>query len=70
MRGENMDIKKLYNDVFNEDGTVKLCGRNACKALIMACQEKFGDNINFGNTNTGMMNVENIQKYIHSNHID
>jgi hypothetical protein len=50
-----------YKKVFDEDGEIRLCGREACKDLIMACEEKYAQ-IDFGNTQTGMMNVENIKK--------
>ena len=51
-----------YNKVFDEQGNVKACGREACMDLINMCkvQEPSTD---FGNPLTGMMNVENIQKF-------
>ena len=60
------EILKLYNVVFTEDGQIKACGRENCKKLIVACEQ---DNINnphidFGNSDTGFMNVENIKNYI------
>jgi hypothetical protein len=60
-------VEKLYNNVFDVNGEIKLCGRNRCKDLIFACQEKFGKDIDFGSISTGMMNVENIKKYVKSN---
>ena len=50
-----------YKKVFDEDGDIKACGREACKALIRECEDKWPD-IDFGNSETGMMNVENIKK--------
>jgi len=51
-----------YNKVFDEQGKVKACGREACIDLINMCkvEEPLTD---FGNPLTGMMNVENIQKF-------
>ena len=49
----------LYNKCFNEDGTVKACGREACKQLIRACMEQ-DPTKDFGNPDTGMMHVQNI----------
>ena len=56
------ELKQSYDRVFNEDGTVKLCGREACKDLIIAMQSKF-PGINFGNPVHGIMNITNIQTY-------
>jgi hypothetical protein len=47
--------------VFDEDGNIKVCGREACKALIRECEDRCPD-IDFGDSETGMMNVENIKK--------
>ena len=55
-----------FNKVFNEDGTIKVCGREACKELILACQEASSEPIDFGNPETGMMNVANIQRFMRS----
>ena len=56
------ELKQLYDRIFNEDGTVKLWGREACKDLIIAMQSKF-PGVNFGNPVHGIMNVEEILKY-------
>lgn len=52
----------LYNEVFNSDGSVKPCGRDVCKFLISYLSDKYPD-VDFGNTDTGYMNIENIKKY-------
>lgn len=54
-------MMEKYNKVFDENGDIKACGRDACKQLILACMEKWPD-IDFGNPETGIMNVENIKK--------
>lgn len=59
----NQEINKFfeyYNRVFDSNGNILLCGREACKDLIiagLAVNEK-GD---FGNISTGMMNVSEIK---------
>ena len=50
-----------YSKVFNGNGDIKACGREACKELIIACMDKY-PGVNFGDPDTGMMNVENIKK--------
>lgn len=48
----------IYKTVFDTDGNVKLCGRQRCKNLIhYANSIKQGD---YGNEDTGFMNVPNI----------
>lgn len=57
------DFLNKYDEVFNEDGSIKLCGREKCKDLIIAAMA-LSNNSNtnyFGNEKTGMMNVPNIQ---------
>lgn len=49
-----------YNKVFDENGDPRLCGREACKELILMCEENMGHKGLFGNIETGFMNVENI----------
>lgn len=56
------DIKILYKAVFAEDGSIKACGREACKKLISACLDMKPDG-DFGNLDTGVMNVENIKEF-------
>ena len=41
------EFEKIYEDVFNLDGPIKMCGREACKY--------------FGNPKTGILMIENIQ---------
>lgn len=48
-----------YNNVFDTNGNVKLCGRDACIALIDVCN-KIIPNGNYGDNLTGMMNTSNI----------
>lgn len=59
------DIKKLYVEVFDENGNVRLCGREKCKELIMVCQLKWPD-IDFGDITSGFMNVDNIKFFVNN----
>lgn len=53
-------FNELYPEVFNEDGSVKSCGRAVTSKLI-----SFANNIqptmDFGDSNTGFMNIDSIQ---------
>lgn len=57
------NILKQYKVVFNDDGTVKNCGREECKKLIIMLNKTFL-NKKFGNEDTGFMNVSNINETI------
>ncbi len=54
-------LKLLYDQVFNSDGSVKNCGKDKCIELICALKDKCVG-IDFGNQNTGMMNIREIRK--------
>ncbi|MBR1454839.1 MAG: hypothetical protein IJ593_09410 [Lachnospiraceae bacterium] len=49
----------LYREVFTDDNTVKACGREKCKQLIAECN-RIKPGTDFGNIETGYMNVVNI----------
>lgn len=53
-------MKELYDVVFDKNGEIKTCGREACKKLILAC-EALKPGVNYGNSQTGFMNIENIK---------
>jgi hypothetical protein len=55
-----------YKKVFNEDGTVKACGRYECIKLISLCEEHANNKNHFGSTDTGFMDVNAIKKYINN----
>ena len=57
------DILELYNEVFDKNGSVKLCGREKCIDLIRALSNKYPEE-NFGDTESGFMNVNVIKKYM------
>lgn len=57
------NLMDLYNNVFDEAGKVKACGRTACSELINACSS-LDNSIDFGNSETGIMNVDNIKDFI------
>ena len=60
------DLKHQYNVVFDEDGNVKACGRKACSKLIELCEMATNGQMDFGNKETGMMNVELIKLTVSS----
>ena len=45
--------------VFNEDNSVKACGRTKCIELIQ-CAKKLNSDLDFGSIETGIMNVDNL----------
>lgn len=54
-----MPFDELADLVFTNDGHVKACGRDACKALITRLEEMHGlPAKKFGNVETGILNVE------------
>lgn len=49
-----------YNEVFNQDGTVKNCGRSKCSELI-----EIGNRISYstcGNATSGIMDIEELHR--------
>lgn len=57
------EIIEAYKKVFDEDGNVQLCGREKCKNLIRILKQQIPE-VNFGDEETGFMNIENIKKYV------
>ena len=49
------ELSYLYNKVFDEEGNMRVCGRNCCKNLISALNSLSG--IEVGNLDTGFMCV-------------
>lgn len=60
---KNIEIIKLYKEIFDSEGNVRAVGREKCKKLISLLSEANKD-IDFGNEETGFMNVENIKNFI------
>jgi hypothetical protein len=56
-----MDMAKLYERVFDNEGNIKACGREACKELILACEAKTGEVGKYGDSETGWMNPDAIK---------
>lgn len=50
----------LYKQVFNNDGGVKLCGRDVCKELILLSNQ-IEPSVNHGNVNTGFIEIKAIR---------
>ena len=58
------DFRTLFHNVFDDNEEVKLCGREACKALIIAMEEAFPGE-SFGNRETGFMDIFKIKRFYH-----
>ena len=52
---------EIYAKVFNEDGSIKNCGRTVCIQLISLAKQ-LGTDADYGNTDTGFINIEPMQK--------
>lgn len=50
-----VEFKALYNKCFNEDGSVKTCGRDACKKLIKFLNRNY--TAQYGDEESGYMNI-------------
>ena len=50
-----VEFEALYKECFNEDGSVKACGRDACKKLIKFLNRNSTDR--YGDEEKGYMNV-------------
>ena len=53
---------ECYNEVFDKNNNVTACGRDKCRKLIIFC-EGINKEIDFGDSLTGMMNIENIVNF-------
>lgn len=51
---------EAYEAVFDENGDVRKCGRDACIKLIELCEQK-NHMLYFGDLETGFMEKENIK---------
>lgn len=66
-KGDNSDMTieerflEYYREVFTDDNKVRACGRDKCRKLIEAAKE-INNNEKYGNTSTGLMNIDNIIK--------
>lgn len=60
LRGKlSKETQSQYDIVFYKNKEQKVCGRDNCIKLIELLQKEFPKN-NFGNTETGFMNLENM----------
>ncbi len=60
---EKLEI--AYNEVFDAQGNIRACGREACIALIEECK-KVESYIYFGDVKTGHMQIEAIKQLVQS----
>jgi len=56
-----MNILDLYNEVFDKAGNIKNCRREKCKSLMRECEKATGKEGNFGDMDTGMMNIKAVK---------
>lgn len=54
---------EIARKVFNADGSIRLCGRDAVSALIEAA-EQIDSTRNFGDKEIGRMNVDTIRELL------
>ena len=55
------ELRQKYDEVFDEDGKIKACGREKCKDLIQVCTMIAPMGI-YGDQKTGFLNEEGIKK--------
>lgn len=48
-----MSFREVYEAVFDTDGNIKACGREACKRLIIYIKDRFHATV--GNISTGFI---------------
>ena len=58
----NVSFEIEYNRVFDENGDVRLCGRDACRALMLKMEECFPDE-KFGNVDTGFIDILKVRRF-------
>ena len=56
---EIKNLKAAYNAVFDENGEIKACGRDACVNFISLMKKYSSKNI--GDINTGILDVDTIK---------
>lgn len=54
----------VAHKVFNDDGTIRVCGRDSVRALIEAA-ESIDPTKDFGNKEIGRMNVDAVRNLLH-----
>ena len=54
----------VAHKVFNDDGTIRVCGRDSVRALIEAA-ESIDSTKDFGNKEIGRMNVDAVRSLLH-----
>lgn len=54
----------VAHKVFNDEGTIRVCGRDSVRELIEAA-ESIDPTKNFGNKEIGRMNVDAVRSLLH-----
>lgn len=62
---DNFDFFNQFDRVFNKDFSIKSCGRDETRLLIKICNQ-IESSTDFGNVDTGFMNIDNILKLYQS----
>lgn len=52
-----MPFTDLFHEIFDCDGHIKPCGREACQVLIERLESVYGETGTFGNRKTGFLNM-------------
>lgn len=61
--------EKVFTVFDKNTGEINVCGRDACKALMAACSELYPDK-NFGDIETGYMNIDSVKSAIRQQNIN
>lgn len=51
-------FNKQYKVVFNDNGEIKVCGRDACKELISLAEKIDKENAPYGDHKDGFVNID------------
>jgi hypothetical protein len=60
---ESEVLKSAYEDVFDQNDNVKVCGRIFCQRLMYILSKYTKKNL--GNFSTGVMNIETVKSEYH-----
>ena len=61
MEDNNRKFNQLYSEIFDSRGNVKRCGRQKCKELMKIAYAMDNSQTDYGDLESGFMNVKNIK---------
>lgn len=62
MEATSLTFAECYFSVFSPiSGEIKVCGRDACKRLMAACEAQSKEHGPYGDPSTGYLNIANVQ---------